>query len=88
MIGSMRTLVIIVSIAAIALTLYFTAYALLARRIWFFDPRTSTSYWGMGYSEVWETKLFIPAAAIESYVCKRNVATRTRNEITWRSPTR
>jgi hypothetical protein len=83
----MKPLGILLSFAVVAVAIYFAAYALKGRRVSFLDWQTGAIYWGMGYDEVWEAKLFVPAAATESFVCKHNVATGTRTELTWRSPT-
>jgi len=73
------------------LVLYCTGYALLGHRVdgyGFRDPQTGANYSGFAYSYSWEAKLFIPAAAAESIICHRNVATGTKTELTWRSPVR
>ena len=84
--GGMRSFSRIICIAFIAIVLYFTAYALFGRRSSFLDRQTNATYFGVGYNDDWEARVFIPAAAIESYICNRNVATGTRTKLLWRSP--
>ena len=44
------------------------------------------SYCGPGFRYHWQSLLFIPAAAIEPFVFKRNVAIGAADELTWCSP--
>lgn len=83
----MKPLGFLLSFAVVTVAIYFAVYALTGRRGSFLDRQTGAIYWSMGYDEAWEAKLFIPAAAAESFVCKHNVATGTRTELMWRSPT-
>ena len=80
-----------VSFGAIAflVALYFLGYALAGHRVsGYRDKQAGTIFCGFSYPDTWEAKLFVPAAAIESFVCNRNVVTGTRYELTWESPVR
>jgi hypothetical protein len=83
-----RTAGPVICIVLVVMVMYFASYAYFGRRGYFLDRQTNAKYAGMGFNDVWQAKLFAPAAAIESYVCGRNVATGTRTEITSRFPAR
>ena len=70
-------------------TMYFTGYAFMGHSVCSYrEPQSGASDCGFCYPRSWEAKLFIPAAAIESFVCKRNIVTGTKTEATWVSPVR
>lgn len=70
-------------------TVYLAGYAFLGIRICGFkDPQNGAAYCGFMYRYRWESRLFMPAAALESLVFQRNVATGTEDELTWTSPLR
>jgi hypothetical protein len=72
-----------------ALTVYLAGYAFLGFRVCgVTDPQNGASYCGFVYRYRWESRLFVPAAAAESLVFQRNIATGTEDELTWMSPVR
>jgi hypothetical protein len=72
-----------------ALTLYLAGYAFLGFRVCGFkDPQNGATYCGFVYRYGWESRLFVPAAAAESLLFQRNIATGTEDELTWTSPVR
>ncbi len=72
-----------------ALTVYVAGYAFLGFRVCGFqESQTGASYCGFVYHYSWESRLFVPAAAVESLVFQRNIATGTEDELTWTSPVR
>jgi hypothetical protein len=83
-----RKLKIVVAVL-VAMTCYFAGYVLLGHRVCAFqDPQTKVMFCGSSYPYAWEAKAFIPAAAIESYVLKRNRVVGTEDELIWESPDR
>jgi hypothetical protein len=69
------------------LTVYFASYAFLGHRVCGVQPiENGASYCGPAFHYHWQSRLFIPAAAIESFVFQRNVVIGSVDELTWYSP--
>lgn len=70
-----------------AVTVYLAGYAFLGYRVCGFQ-QDGARYCGFEYDHVWESRLFVPAAAAESLVFQRNIAIGAADELTWKSPIR
>ena len=67
---------------------YLTGYALLGHRMCDYRDDGNASYCGPCYRYSWEARMFVPAAAAESFIFGLNVVIGTEDELTWKSPVR
>jgi hypothetical protein len=78
----------IAACAVFVVSAYLTGYALLGHRACDWRDDGNASYCGPFYRYSWEARMFVPAAAAESFVFGLNVVIGTEDELTWTSPVR
>ncbi len=68
---------------------YVTVYLVRGQRICAFENKEDGQVsCGSSFRYAWEAKIFMPAAAIESYVMNTNRVIGTKDELIWQSPNR
>ena len=84
-----RRMLRITACFVLGLSAYLAAYALFGHRICgYSDAQSAESYCGPVYRYAWEARVFVPAAAAESFLLHTNVVIGTEDELTWKSPVR
>ncbi len=81
-----RTIAVLTVVLFVAMLIYFGAYLGLGRRVGGFrDVQTGRTFVGQSYDLEWQAKLFVPAAAVESFLFHKDMVTGTREKVVWRS---